>query len=56
VANQMVGHVAEMIGGDDRVRKPLERVGAHLRDGLNKVVEPDGIRHADRIRHASTCG
>jgi hypothetical protein len=52
----MVGHFAEVIGGEDRARKLFERVGVHLRDGLDEVVEPDGIRHADRVRHASTVG
>ena len=56
VADQMVGHFAEVIGGEDGARKLFERVGVHLRDGLDEVVEPDGIRHADWVRHASTVG
>lgn len=37
VADQVVSHVAEVIRGDDRVGKLLERVGVHLLDALDQV-------------------
>ncbi|WP_308259078.1 hypothetical protein [Pseudonocardia sp. H11422] len=54
MADQMVGHVAEVIRDEDRVGELFEGVGVHLRDGLDQVVEPDWVRHSDRISHTST--
>ena len=56
VPDQVVGHVAEVVGGDHRVGELVENVRVHGLDGADEVVEPDGIRHADRFRHASTVG
>src|SRR5205823_732786 len=53
VADQMVSDVAEVIRGDDRVRKLFENVRVHLLDGLDQVVEPDWIRHTDWILQAN---
>jgi hypothetical protein len=49
MADQMVSHVAEVIGGDDRVGKRLESIGVHLLDSLDKVVEPEWIRHTSTL-------
>ncbi len=54
VPDQVVGHVVEVVRGDDRARQPFERIGMRLVDRLDQVVEPDGMGQLHRMRHAST--
>ena len=56
VADQVVGDLSEMLGGEDRVGQLFQGVGVDLFDGIDEVVQPHGIAHGDRIRHASTLG
>jgi hypothetical protein len=56
VADQVVGQLAEVVRGDHGVGELVERVAVGLLDGLDEVVEADGMRHADWFRHVSTVG
>ena len=42
VADEVVGDVAEMFGGEHRIGELIERFGVHLLDRLDQVVEADG--------------
>ena len=52
---EVVGDVAEVVGGEHGVGELLERVGVHLLDGVDEVVEADVVICV-RIGHASTLG
>lgn len=56
VADQVVGDLSEMLGGENGVRQLFEGIGVDLLDGVDEVVQPHGIAHGDRIRHSSTIG
>ena len=43
MADQVVGHLAEVVGGEDGVAELVEGVGVDLLDGRDQVVEPDGV-------------
>jgi hypothetical protein len=56
MADQVIGHVTEVLRGDHRVLELLERVGVDLLDRVDEVVEAqvgcDGRIHA----HVTTVG
>jgi hypothetical protein len=51
VADEVVGHLAEVVGREDGVRELVEGVRVDLRDGVDQVVEPDRVGHAHGISH-----
>ncbi|ELP62077.1 hypothetical protein STRTUCAR8_02982 [Streptomyces turgidiscabies Car8] len=52
----MVGHVAEVIGGEHRVLELVEGVGVDFLDRLDEVVEAYGGPYGLMARHVSTLG
>ncbi len=42
MADQVVGDLAELLGGQDRVGQLVERLGVDALDGVDEVVETDG--------------
>ena len=58
VADEVVGQVAEVVGGDHRVGELFERVVVDLLDGVDEVVEADvggdGWAHATTFRLSLT--
>src|SRR3954465_612435 len=48
----MVGDVAEGFGGQHRVGELVERVGVHLFDDTDEVVEADGVGDLCWLGHA----
>jgi len=53
VADEVVGHIAEVIGGDHRTGELLQCVGVGLLDGLDQAVEAHGRGGRKWLRHAS---
>jgi hypothetical protein len=56
VADEVVGDLPEVVGGEHGVRQLVEGVRVHLRDGVDQVVEADGVGQRNGRRHASTLG
>jgi hypothetical protein len=56
VADEMVGHFAEMVSGDNSALELVEGVAVHLLDRLDEVIEADGIVHLSRFHHEATLG
>ena len=56
MADQVVGDLAEVLGGRDRGRQLIERLGVDDLDGVDEVVEADGVSDPGRLLHASTTG
>ncbi|MDQ0992224.1 hypothetical protein QFZ74_003452 [Streptomyces sp. V3I7] len=56
VTDQVVGHVAEVVRGDDRVLELVERFGVDLLDRLDEVVQAHGCGDLRVGRHVSTVG
>jgi len=56
VADEVVGHLAQRLGGQHGVGQLFERFVMHLSDHVDEVVEADGIADLGGITHASTVG
>ena len=54
MADQVVGDLAQMFGGQDRVGELVERLGVDTFDGLDEVVEADGMGDLSRGLPSST--
>ncbi len=50
--DQMVGDLAEMLGGQDGVGELIQWLGVHVLDRGDQLVEADGIRDGCRFGHA----
>ncbi len=51
VPDQVVGDLAEGFRGQDCVGQLVERVGVHLLDGVDQLVETDGVGDFGRRVH-----
>src|SRR5271156_1144588 len=55
----MVGDFTEMLGRQHRVAESIQDVGVYLVDGVDQLVEADGMRDGCRVRgrfsHAVNC-
>ena len=56
MADQMVGDIAERLGGEHRVGELFQRFGVHGGDRVDEVVEADGVVDGDGLAHGSTLG
>ena len=56
MADEVVGDLAEVFGGEDGVGELVERVGRGRLDGVDEVVEADGVGDLGGLGHASTLG
>jgi hypothetical protein len=51
VADQVVGDLAQVVGGEDGVGELVQRLVVRLLDGGDEVVETDGGWHLHRVGH-----
>ena len=51
MADEVVGDLAQVLGGEHGVGELVERLVVDRGDGLDQVVEADGVGHADGIDH-----
>ena len=52
VPDQVVGDLAQMLGGQHGVGELVQHVGVHPFDGVDQLVEADGIGDGRRFGHA----
>ncbi|GBE67106.1 hypothetical protein MFM001_35680 [Mycobacterium sp. MFM001] len=52
MSDQVVGDLAEMLGGQDGVAELIEHVGVHSLDGIDQFVKADRMGNGCRIGHA----
>ncbi len=52
VADQVVGDLAQVLGGQDGIGELVEGVGVHLLDGVDQLVETDGMGDGCRLGHS----
>jgi hypothetical protein len=56
MTDQVVGDFAEVFGGQNRVGQLIERLGVNALDGVDEVVEADGVGDPGWLLRASTIG
>jgi len=54
VADQVVGDLAQVLGGQDGIGELVEGVGVYLLDGVDQLIETDGIGDGCRLGHSVT--
>lgn len=52
--DEVVGDLADGVGGDDGIDQLLERFGVGFLDRRDQIVEADGVGEGDGLAHAST--
>jgi hypothetical protein len=51
VPDQVIGDLAEMLGGQHSIGELIKHVGVRLLDGVDQVVEAEGVRNGCRLSH-----
>ena len=52
VPDQVVGDLTQMLSGQHGIGQLIQHVGVHLFDGVDQLVEADGVGDTRRVWHA----